>query len=248
MSSRKRRPNWTDQECILLAHLIQEKKDIVRGKNSTGVCIQDKRQAWEEIVQTINASFPEVQRTPADCNKKWENLLAKAREEVKRQKRQLVKDEAMPLEQFSAVTQIVISVMNLTDMLQQDKQDSSVSQLIENQQDSNNDTTRDTIHHRITKKRPLTEHDLPIPSISSVQQKLTTSSGTSASLIDSGEHLDASCSASIQTAGSTSLQERMNLEMTVMRRQAAVLKLQQEYYTLKIKQLKMQMNESLQND
>lgn len=46
-----------------------------------------------------------------------------------------IADEAMPLEQFSAVTQIVISVMNLTDMLQQDKEDSSVSQLIENQQD-----------------------------------------------------------------------------------------------------------------
>jgi len=93
MPSRRRRPNWTDQESLLLAQLIQERKEIVRGKNSTGVSIQDKRHAWEEIVQTINDAFPQGQRTVSDCNKKWENLLTKAREDIKRQKRQTVKGE-----------------------------------------------------------------------------------------------------------------------------------------------------------
>lgn len=88
MSSRKRRPNWTDPECLLLAHLIQDKKEIIRGKCSTGVSIQDKRQAWEEIAQALNEAFPQIQRTVSDCNKKWENLIAKSREEIKRQKRQ----------------------------------------------------------------------------------------------------------------------------------------------------------------
>lgn len=88
MSSRKRRPNWTDQECLLLAHLMEERKEIIRGKCSTGISIQDKRQAWEEIAQAINNAFPQIQRTVSDCNKKWENLIAKSREEIKRQKRQ----------------------------------------------------------------------------------------------------------------------------------------------------------------
>ncbi|XP_026163087.1 myb/SANT-like DNA-binding domain-containing protein 4 isoform X2 [Mastacembelus armatus] len=122
MSSRKRRPNWTDQESLLLAQLMQERKDIIRGKCSTGVSLQDKRQAWEEIAQTINAAFPQIHRTVSDCNKKWENLLAKSREEIKRQKRQADTDEDLSLEHFSTVTQIVINVMNLTDMLQQDRE------------------------------------------------------------------------------------------------------------------------------
>lgn len=88
MSSRKRRPNWTDQECLLLAHLMEERKEIIRGKCSNGISIQDKRQAWEEIAQAINNAFPQMQRTVSDCNKKWENLIAKSREEIKRQKRQ----------------------------------------------------------------------------------------------------------------------------------------------------------------
>lgn len=87
MSCRKRRPNWTDQECLLLAQLMHEKKAIIRGKCSTGVSTQDKRQAWVEIAQAINTSFPQIQRTVSDCNKKWENLLAKSKEEIKRQKR-----------------------------------------------------------------------------------------------------------------------------------------------------------------
>lgn len=86
MSNRKRRPNWTDPESLVLAQLIQERKDIIRGKCSTGISIHDKRKAWEDIAQAINATFPEIQRTVSDCNKKWENLLAKSREEIKRQK------------------------------------------------------------------------------------------------------------------------------------------------------------------
>eukprot|EP00064_Thunnus_orientalis_P007171 superscaffoldBa00000782_g7190 len=134
MSSRKRRPNWTDQECLLLAQLMQERKDIIRGKCSTGVSIQDKRQAWEEIAQAINNAFPQIQRTVSDCNKKWENLLAKSREEIKRQKRQASAGEGLSLEQLSTVTKLVISVMNLSDILQQDREDSPTLQLMENQQ------------------------------------------------------------------------------------------------------------------
>ncbi len=88
MSSRRRRPNWTDQECLLLAQLMQERKGIIRGKCITGVSIQDKRQAWEGIAKAINNAFPQIQRTVSDCNKKWENLIAKSREEIKRKKRQ----------------------------------------------------------------------------------------------------------------------------------------------------------------
>lgn len=43
-------------------------------------------------------------------------------------------DEGLSFEDFSTVTQIVISVMNLSDMLQQDREDSSVSDLAETQQ------------------------------------------------------------------------------------------------------------------
>lgn len=62
------------------------------------------------------------------------------------------------------------------------------------------------------------------------------------------EHLATSCSASPPSVQCTTLQERMDLEMSVLRRQEAVLKLQEEYYTLKIKMMKKQMEEPLTKD
>lgn len=163
-SNRKRRSNWTEQESLLLAQLVQEKKNIIRGKCSTGVSTLDKRNAWEHIAQNINTTFPHVQRTVSDCNKKWENLLAKTREEIKRQKRlagagensllfvnntkllswvfnnmfinttqlDFSHTDGMSLQNFSGVTQIVISVMNLSGVMQE-VNDSAVA-LLESQQ------------------------------------------------------------------------------------------------------------------
>lgn len=159
-SNRKRRSNWTEQESLLLAQLVQEKKNIIRGKCSTGVSTLDKRNAWEQIAQNINTNFPHLQSTVSDCNKKWENLLAKTRQEIKQQKRlvgagensllfvsntnllswafnnmfinttqlDFSPTEGMSLKDFGAVTQIVISVMNLSGVLQE-VNDSAVAPL-----------------------------------------------------------------------------------------------------------------------
>ncbi|XP_029287223.1 myb-related transcription factor, partner of profilin-like isoform X2 [Cottoperca gobio] len=263
MSSRKRRPNWTDHECLLLAQLMQEKKDIIRGKCSTGISIQDKRQAWEEIAQAINNVFPQIQRTVSDCNKKWENLMAKSREEIKRQRRQAI-TEGLSLEQFSTVTQVVISVMNLSDMLQQDKEDSSISELVESQQNNCDDDGNDgSIDERFCRKHPLRELEVPAypdPSNSPAEQKMTVfanipkslavhfSTPRAACFAASTEHLDTPSSSSPPSVHCTTLQERLDLEMSVLRRQEAVLKLQEEYYTLKIKMMKKKVDDPLSKD
>ncbi|XP_037642801.1 uncharacterized protein LOC119498222 [Sebastes umbrosus] len=260
MSSRKRRPNWTDQECLLLAQLMQEKKDVIRGKCCTGISIQDKKLAWEEIAQTINIAFPQIQRTVTDCNKKWENLLAKSREEIKRQRRH-AGTEGLVLEQFSTVTQVVISVMNLSDMLQHDREDSSMSEFVETQQNScDEDGNEHTIDGRFSNKHPLRELELPTysdPSTSPTEQKVTVFTNIPKSLAGhfnthcaagfaaSAEPLGTPCSISPPSVHCTTLQERTDLEMSVLRRQEAVLKLQEEYYTLKIKLMRRQMGEPL---
>ncbi|XP_059184927.1 myb-related transcription factor, partner of profilin-like isoform X2 [Centropristis striata] len=256
MSSRKRRPNWTDQECLFLAQLMQEKKDIIRGKCSTGVSIQDKRQAWEDIAKAINTAFPQIQRTISDCNKKWENLLAKSREEIKRHRRQV--GTGLSLEQFSTVTQVVISVMNLSDMLQQDKKDSSVLEMVKTQQNSCDENGNE---HTVDEQ--FSQMELPVyldPSTSPVEQKISAftdvkrfhaahfcphhAPGSAAS----EGHLDSPCTATPPSAHCKTFQERNNLEMSVLRRQETVLKLQEEYYSLKINLIKKQMEAQLSKD
>ncbi|XP_054472900.1 uncharacterized protein si:dkey-6e2.2 isoform X2 [Anoplopoma fimbria] len=252
MSTRKRRPNWTDQECLLLAQLMRERKEIIRGKCTTGVSVHDKRQAWEEIAQSINTAFPQIQRTVSDCNKKWENLLAKSREEIKRQRRQ-VGIEGLSVEQFSTVTQVVLSVMNISDMLLHDREDSSISALVDTQQNSDEDGNEHSIDEKFTIKHPLRKIELstyPDPSTSPAEQKMTDffNAHHAAGLAASAEHLHTPCSSSPSAVHCTTLQERMDLEMSVLRRQEAVLKLQEEYYTLKIKLMKKQTEQPLLND
>ncbi|XP_063765907.1 uncharacterized protein LOC134882227, partial [Eleginops maclovinus] len=262
MSSRKRRPNWTDQECLLLAMLMQEKKDIIRGKCCTGITIQDKRKAWEEVTQAINEAFPQFQRTVSDCNKKWENLMSKSREEIKRHRRQS-STEGLSMEQLSPVTQVVISVMNLSDRLQQDGEESSISGLMETQQNScDEDGNQHSIDERFSKKHPLRELELPThsePSSSPAEPEITVfpnfpksiamhfSTPRAADFATSAGHQETSCSSS-SPGNCTMLQDRLDLEMSVLRRQETVLKLQEEYYTLKIKMMKKQIEEPLSKD
>ncbi|TNN51258.1 hypothetical protein EYF80_038519 [Liparis tanakae] len=260
MSSRKRRPNWTDQECLLLAQLMQERKEVIRGKCSSGVSIQDKRQAWEEIAQSINIAFPQIQRTVSDCNKKWENLLAKSKEEIKRQRRQGL-SEGLSVVTFSPVTQVVISVMNLSEIL--DREDASLSEFVEAQQNSSDE---DGHEHRLDDRfsHPLRELHLPTyPDAppSPAEQKMSDLMDVSKSLavhFSAHHHHGAAAAAATAAAAAyapgrpeapacsppagrcTTLQERVELEMSVLRRQEAVLKLQEEYYTLKIQQMKKQ--------
>lgn len=96
------------------------------------------------------------------------------------------------------------------------------------------------------------------PSTSPAEEKITALTSVSKSLAArfstptvatvAREHSATLCSPAPPSVHSTTLQERMDLEMSVLRRQEAVLKLQEEYYTLKIKLMKKQMEESAQKD
>lgn len=78
----KRKPNWTQKECLLLAQLVEERKAIIRGKSGNGITSKSKRQAWEEVALNINTVFPLVYRTNEECEKRWYNILAKAKEQI----------------------------------------------------------------------------------------------------------------------------------------------------------------------
>ncbi|XP_024126793.1 uncharacterized protein LOC112145664 isoform X1 [Oryzias melastigma] len=281
LTSRKRKPNWTDEESLLLAQLIQKKQNIVRGKPSTGVYFQDKRLAWKEIVQAINEAFPHVQRTVHDCNKKWENLLAKARVEIKRQSN---KEEEMLFEKLSAVTQIVISVLNLPEKkVQKTKKiyhkviyDSTnkrsalapvgvilsgtlVSFILKGlhknfcQNDDGKSTAED-----ITSKQALIEVELsdpeldPDPSITPEHETASTNAPNSPARQPGSPDAEVLSDSDVQSPCSSSSspprrpaaqQEKFDLEMSVLRRQDKILRLQEEYYTLKIKLLKSKIKE-----
>ena len=81
-STPKRTPNWSKEEVALLLELVKERKDIIKGKLSPTLSTKDKRRAWCEIVTLLNSAFLLLRRTREQAEKKRQNLLTKAKEDV----------------------------------------------------------------------------------------------------------------------------------------------------------------------
>ncbi|XP_046573570.1 uncharacterized protein LOC124281673 [Haliotis rubra] len=71
-SSRKRQPNWTKDECLLLADLVKASKQTIEGKFSQGVTATSRQETWQKITDTINSIGQ--QRSRDEVIKKWKNL------------------------------------------------------------------------------------------------------------------------------------------------------------------------------
>ena len=79
---RKRKPNWPQDQLLLLAQFVLERRGVIKGKFGSGVTSKKKREAWEEICLSMNASFPAVYRSTEDCEKRWYALQLQSRLEI----------------------------------------------------------------------------------------------------------------------------------------------------------------------
>ena len=78
----KRKPNWREEEILLLVELVGERKLIIKGKFNPTLTSYDKKQTWEDIANQLYASQAFCHRSPADCEKKRYNALSKSRTEI----------------------------------------------------------------------------------------------------------------------------------------------------------------------
>ncbi|KAA0725348.1 Pancreatic secretory granule membrane major glycoprotein GP2 [Triplophysa tibetana] len=109
---RNRKPNWTEEQGLLLAQLVNEHKGMLRGIFGPTVTSQGKRRAWDTISQTINASFPLVVRTGDDCEKRWYVLQSKAKDEISAHKRESsLTGGGPPAKRLSQVADTVFQVL-----------------------------------------------------------------------------------------------------------------------------------------
>jgi hypothetical protein len=79
---KKRKANWTMDECLLLVTLVNEKKHILRSKLGPGLTSRMKKEAWEGLAERLNASAVNTQRTVEEIEKKWQNLLSTSKAEI----------------------------------------------------------------------------------------------------------------------------------------------------------------------
>ncbi|XP_030195568.1 uncharacterized protein LOC115530895 [Gadus morhua] len=212
---RNRKPNWTEEQGLLLAQLVNEHKGMLRGKFGPTVTSQGKRRAWDTISQTINASFPLVVRTGDDCEKRWYVLQSKAKDEIAAHKRESsLTGGGPPAKRLSQVADTVFQVLGHSEVSVTGLPtgiDTSMMQALEMQQSIE------------PSQEPGPSSLPPEPSAAATQDSPA----------------DQTPFPSAAPAPSASLQERrLQLTIDVFEQQKKVLSLQEEYYRLKIEHLK----------
>ncbi|KAL1005186.1 hypothetical protein UPYG_G00055680 [Umbra pygmaea] len=214
---RTRKPNWTEEQCLMLAQLVDEHKTILKGKFGPGVTARDKKQRWEQIAQIINGSFPLLVRTSEDCEKRWYVLQSKAREEIAAHKRESSRTGGgPPAKQLSQVAQTVLNIFghsetSITGLIE--GTDSSMIQLVELQKCSTEPSEEEwrPSKSQMSNPQPEAPHSL---------SSAATAPAPTPSLMD----------------------KKLEMEMAVLKQQKIVLHLQEEYYKLKIELLRNKTN------
>ncbi|XP_041356119.1 uncharacterized protein LOC121373513 [Gigantopelta aegis] len=110
-SKPKRKPNWTEDETLSLVRLVDERKDIIRGKFGAGVTSKKKKEAWLAVTEEINAAFPSVLRTSEDCEKRWYNVQCRSRKEISTQKTHMQGTGGGPVMNLSGIAEAVYDVL-----------------------------------------------------------------------------------------------------------------------------------------
>ncbi|XP_066970882.1 myb/SANT-like DNA-binding domain-containing protein 4 isoform X2 [Macrobrachium rosenbergii] len=84
---KRRRENWTYDQTLLLVQLVDENKEVIKGKFSPRLRYKDKKAAWQKITREINAVFPSVVRTVGQVEKRWYNVQQKGKNTLTARKR-----------------------------------------------------------------------------------------------------------------------------------------------------------------
>ncbi|XP_045620001.1 nuclear apoptosis-inducing factor 1 isoform X2 [Procambarus clarkii] len=71
--SKKRKPNFTDEEVLMMLNQVQKRKKVILGKLDGSLTVHDKNNAWHVIAAAVTATSPYI-RGPNEVRKKFTDL------------------------------------------------------------------------------------------------------------------------------------------------------------------------------
>lgn len=89
-SGKKRTPNFTEAEKMLLVELVSEYKDVLENKQTNSETISLKNKCWEKVTEKFNASGYS-HRTSKAIRNSWENIKKHTKKHFAEQKKELYK-------------------------------------------------------------------------------------------------------------------------------------------------------------
>lgn len=83
---RRRKPNFTDNEVLTIINQYEMYKELLHSREASKSVIAQKQAIWKRITDTLNASYPLVERTVEDVRRKWKKLQSEAKREAAAQR------------------------------------------------------------------------------------------------------------------------------------------------------------------
>ena len=91
LNEKRRKPNFSETEKILLIEEFRKREDILKGSFSQKITSRQKHSAWEEIANELNCRNPSVKRTVPEIQKKWQNLNSSAKAAAGKRRKEMRK-------------------------------------------------------------------------------------------------------------------------------------------------------------
>jgi len=78
-SNKKRLPNFSTDEKIILIEIIESRKHIVENKKTDSVTVKEKEKCWLDISREFNSKCIVANRNVASLKSCWDNLKKRTR-------------------------------------------------------------------------------------------------------------------------------------------------------------------------
>ncbi|XP_034255340.1 myb/SANT-like DNA-binding domain-containing protein 3 [Thrips palmi] len=112
--TRKRSPNFIESEKLLFSQLLEVHAPAIECKRSDAQTAKEKKEAWEALHASFNASTTYVTRTIDNLKSLWDNMKAQARKALGTERREMygtgggaINTEGLPTNVDEAVIAVI---------------------------------------------------------------------------------------------------------------------------------------------
>ena len=84
----RKSPNFSEYEKSVLVNIVGEFKDTLENKQNNANMIREKEKTWEKVAQKFNCESGVKRRESTQLKKYWQNIKAKAKKYVAKEKRE----------------------------------------------------------------------------------------------------------------------------------------------------------------
>ncbi|XP_023213532.1 myb/SANT-like DNA-binding domain-containing protein 4 [Centruroides vittatus] len=106
---RHRKPNFTEQEKMIVLEEFEKCRNILHARSCDGVTTDRKQAAWQSIAEKLNSYNKAVKRTGDDIRSKWKKMINEAKKEAVQRKRKMPNSNR-PLPPISTISQRIIDM------------------------------------------------------------------------------------------------------------------------------------------